>query len=216
MKLSIFAGLVAYVIFSMPVYAGNVLSDIPENPDPSAKYIFYVHGSAEETEGSTDKYEATVKAIAKGSATVISEVRGDTDPNTYAMKLKGQIDSLIGKGVPDKNISVSGYSKGAIISLATAGIVQNPRISYILLAGCSQSLNDKYSIDTNNLAGRILSIYDSADDKYGSCSKIVKKSGDVKFKETKLKTGKGHALFRISKDKFIKKWRDPLLKWAGA
>lgn len=216
MKLNVIVGCIVYFVFSIPVYAGNVISDIPENPDTSTKYIFYVHGSVEEAEGSTEKYEAAVEAIAESTATVISEIRGETEPNVYAEKLKSQVNSLISKGVPAKNITVSGYSKGAIISLATAGAVQNADINYVLLAGCSESLNDKYSVDPKKSAGRILSIFDSGDDKYGSCSGIVSKSDKVKFKEIKLNTGKGHKLFRIPKDKFIEKWRDPLVDWAGA
>jgi hypothetical protein len=216
MKLNIVMGCIVYFVFSIPVYAGKVISDIPENPDAATKYIFYVHGSVEEAEGSTEKYETAVEAIAESSATVISEVRGETEPNTYAEKLKGQVNSLIDKGVPAKNITVSGYSKGAIIALATAGTVQNADINYVLLAGCSESLNDKYSVDPKRAAGRVLSVFDSGDDKYGTCSGIVNKSDKVKFKEIELDTGKGHKLFRIPKEKFIEKWRDPLVEWAGA
>ena len=195
MKLKIIVGSIIYFACSTSVYAGSVIADAPANPDASAKYIFYVHGSVEEAEGSTDKYEAAVKAIAASSATVISEVRGDTDPNTYAGKLKNQVDSLISKGVPAKNITVSGYSKGAIITLSAAGAIQNADVNYVLLAGCSDRLNEKYSVDPRKAAGRILSIYDSGDDKYGSCSGIIGKTDKVKF---------------------IKQWRNPLVDWAEA
>ncbi len=49
-----------------------------------------------------------LQQFAESSAIVISEVREDTDPNTYAIKLKIQVDGLISKGVPAKNISVTG------------------------------------------------------------------------------------------------------------
>jgi len=194
---------------------GKTLTTIPAGPDVSAKYIFYLHGSAEEESGSSDKYRTAVSAIASGSAQVISEVRGYTEPNDYAIKIKKQINNLITKGVSPGNITVSGFSKGAIISLAVAAAVNNSAVNYVLLAGCSEDLNNKYTIVTDNVAGRILSIYDEDDEKFGSCDGVIKTSGKSQFKEIELSSGKGHKLFRIPKEKFIEQWRDPLLDWAG-
>lgn len=202
------------IVCSSSSYAGDILSEAPSKPDSSSKYIFYLHGSVEEDEGSTDKYETAVEAIADYSDIVISEVRGDTDPNTYAEKLKVQVNGLIDKGIPAKNISISGFSKGSIISLAAAGAIRNPEVNYVLLAGCSDYLNDKYNVDPKMAVGRILSIYDSEDEKFGSCSGMISSSDKVKFKEIEIDSGKGHKLFRIPKEKFIEQWRDPLVNWA--
>jgi len=169
-----------------------------------------------EEEGSTEKYETTVESIAEGSATVISEVRGDTDPNAYSIKLKEQVEKLVSKGVPPENITISGFSKGSIIALATAGAINNPKINYVLLAGCSENLNNKYGVDPSKAVGRLLSIYDSGDDKFGSCDGIIKSSDKLIFEQTDLDSGKGHNVFRIPKDKFIQQWRDPLTDWSGA
>lgn len=197
-------------------HAGNVVSEVPANPDVSEKYIFYLHGTVEEEEGATEKYETAVKAIAESSATVISEVRGDTDPNTYSIKLKEQVEKLLAKGVPPENITISGFSKGSIIALASAGTINNTKINFVLLAGCSEDLNDKYSVDASKAVGRILSIYDSGDDKFESCDGIIKSSSKLIFQETDLDSGKGHKVFRIPKEKFIEQWRNPLTDWAGA
>jgi hypothetical protein len=196
--------------------AGSVVSEVPPNPDSSGRYIFYMHGSVEESEGSTDKYEAAVEAIAESSATVISEVRDNTDPNTYAEKLKAQVNKLISKGVHPENITISGFSKGSIIALASSGTINNKKINYVLLAGCSEDLNEKYSVDPAKAVGRILSIYDSGDDKFESCDGIIKASDKLIFEEIDLDSGKGHKVFRIPKEKFIEQWRDPLTDWAGA
>jgi hypothetical protein len=201
------------VLCSSVLYAGDIISEAPSKPDISSKYIFYLHGSVEEDEGSTEKYETAVEAIADYSDIVISEVRDDTDPNTYAEKLKVQVNGLIDKGVSAKNITISGFSKGSIISLAAAGAIQNPDVNYVLLAGCSDYLNGKYNIDTKIVVGRILSIYDSEDEKFGSCSGMISSSDKVKFKEIEIDSGKGHKLFRIPKEKFIEQWRDPLVNW---
>jgi len=203
-------------LLTTSAHAGSVVSEVPDNPDASEKYIFYLHGSTEEEEGSTEKYETTVESIAEGSATVISEVRGDTDPNAYSIKLKEQVEKLVSKGVPPENITISGFSKGSIIALATAGAINNPKINYVLLAGCSENLNNKYGVDPSKAVGRLLSIYDSGDDKFGSCDGIIKSSDKLIFEQTDLDSGKGHNVFRIPKDKFIQQWRDPLTDWSGA
>lgn len=216
MNFNIVLSSIIYSIFSLSVHAGSVVSEIPSNPDASEMYIFYLHGSAEEDEGSTEKYEAAVEAIAESSATVISEVRDDTDPNAYAEKLKAQVNILISKGVPAKNITVSGFSKGSIIALTASGVINNPNVNYVLLAGCSEFLNEKYNVDPAKAVGRILSIYDSGDDKFESCDGMINSSTKVKFEETDLDSGKGHKVFRIPKEKFIEQWRDPLVDWAGA
>lgn len=216
MKLNtIFLGIVYFTI-SLHAYAGSIVTEAPAEPDASGKYIFYLHGSVEESEGATNKYETAVEAIAESSATVIAEVRGDTEPNAYAGKIKTQVEQLISKGVPAKNITISGFSKGSIIALTTAGVINNPNVNYVLLAGCSAFLNEKYGVNPAKAVGRILSIYDSGDDKFESCDGMINSSNKVKFEETDLDSGKGHKIFRIPKDKFIEQWRNPLVEWAGA
>jgi len=177
------------------------------------KYIFYLHGSVEESEGSTYKFETAVSAITERSTNVISEIGGDANPNSYAEKSKNEILTLISSGVLPQDITVSGFSKGAIISLATSTKVGISKINDVLLAGCSGILNEKYGIEFSKVSGRILSIYDSGDEKFGSCSDIISNSSKVEFEEIELDSGKGHKLFRIPKEKFIEQWRDPLIEW---
>lgn len=195
---------------------GGIVSNVPAKPDPTAKYIFYLHGSVEESKGATDKYQAAIDAIAVGSATVISEVRGPTEPKAYSLKLKNQVDNLISNGVPAENITISGFSKGAIIALGAASTINHHMVNYVLLAGCSDFLNEKYGVDPAKAKGRILSIYDSSDDKFGSCEGILQSGDGLVVDEIELDSGKGHKLFRIPKEKFIRQWRDPLLRWADA
>lgn len=213
MTLKQFTSSLFCLIFLNTSYAGDIISEAPNDPDSSGKYVFYLHGSAEEEDGETEKYTAAVDAIAEGDATVITEVRGDTDPNQYAEKLKTQVQLLMSKGVPAKNIYVSGFSKGAVITLAAAGTINNPKINYILLAGCSEFLNEKYSVDPAKAAGRIFVIFDSEDEKYGSCDGTLTTSDKLKLEEIEIDSGKGHKVFRIPKEKFISQWRDPMLEW---
>lgn len=210
-KLSLLS-LSAMLMTSTLSYAG-VDSNIPSSPDASEKYVFYLHGSAEEADGDSEKYQAAIDAISSNVDNVISEVRSDTDPNSYAEKIKHQVNTLISKGVPAKNITVSGFSKGSIITLAAAGTINNPEVNYVLLAGCSEDLNDKYSVDASKAVGRIYSIYDSGDEKFESCEETIKPSAKLKFEEIDLDSGKGHKVFRIPKEKFIEQWRDPLIEF---
>jgi len=115
--------------------------------------------------------------------------------------------------VPANNITVSGFSKGAVISLAAAGTINNPDISYILIAGCSEDLNEKYEVDSTKAVGRVFAIYDSSDEKFGSCEDTLTPSAKLKLDEEEIDSGKGHKLFRIPKEKFISQWRDPILDW---
>ena len=202
-------------ILLLTACGGAIVKEIPQKPDRAGKYIFYLHGSVEESRGTTEKYHTALNAIASSSATVLSEVRGDTDPNTYAKKIKNQVDGLIANGVPAKNITISGFSKGSIITLAAAGVINRSDVNYVLLAGCSAELNEKYNVDPSRAIGRILSVYDSGDDKFGSCEGHLKLSSQLIFDEIDLDSGKGHKVFRIPKEKFIRLWRDPLVKWAG-
>ena len=211
MKLKLFFNLMLFSYFTVAL--AEINSDIPSSPDVSEKYVFYLHGSAEESDGDNEKYQTAVDAISSATDNIISEIRGETDPNTYAEKIKNQVNMLIAKGVPAKNISITGFSKGSIITLAAAGAINNPNINFVLLAGCSEELNEKYNVDASKAAGRILSIYDSGDEKFESCEETIKPSTKVKFEETDLDSGKGHKVFRIPKEKFIEQWRDPLVEW---
>lgn len=216
MKLyTIFIGILGFA-FSINTYADSVITRIPANPDNSTKYIFYLHGSVEENEGSTEKHETAIEAIADSDAMVIAEVRDDIDPIAYSKKLNLNVKTLLDKGVPASNITISGFSKGAIIALASASEIQNPNINYVLLAGCSTFLNNKYKVNVTDVKGRILSIYDSSDEKFGSCEGVITSSDNLRFEEIEIDSGKGHKLFRIPKEKFIEQWRDPLIDWADA
>ena len=77
------------------------------------------------------------------------------------------------------------------------------------LAGCS----DYFEIEYDEIVGQVLSIYNTQDEKFGSCTGYIRSSQTVRFKEITLDSAKGHKLFRIGKDKFIKQWLKPMNKW---
>ena len=92
--------------------AAEVFRLPPENPNPSEKYIFYLHGIAVELRG-PDKfskrfgkkygYTKIVKGFNKRGFNVISQVRKKgTKPLFYSFGIMSQINQLLRAGVPGK------------------------------------------------------------------------------------------------------------------
>ena len=105
--------------FVTPVTAGPVLTDVPEKPDRSVRYVFYLHGRILETQGrqavSPDfgpyEYDAILGALAARGFTVISEVRTGDAGQEFVDKVVTQVRRLRRAGVPAAHIGVIGASK---------------------------------------------------------------------------------------------------------
>ncbi len=204
----------------LPLSSIAQLSDVPDKPKVGAKYIIYLHGVGVERLGiakAEEDYRGIVKALQGRGFTVISEVRSyETKPNEYGKKVAGQIKALITKGVPPENITVVGFSKGALITLVAAAAGDNPKVNYVVLAGCYKKGKEDHDAYANNVAprmkGHILSMYDAVDPNFGTCQDFFAAAGDkVTGKEIQFKTGQGHGLFR----KAIDQWMSPLSDWAS-
>lgn len=211
---------VTALVCTLPVSAVAQLSDVPDAPKVDAKYLIYLHGIGIEKVGvwkANEDYRGIVKAFEKQGFIVISEVRSsDTKPNEYGKKVASQVKALSTKGVPPENITVVGYSKGGLITLWAAAAGDNPKVNYVVLAGCVQKGSEFYSTYASNVApkmnGRILSMYDAADPDRGTCKDFFAAAGDkVTGKEIKFETGEGHGLFR----KPVDQWVNPLAEWAN-
>jgi len=149
--------------------------------------------------------------LAKHDFIVISEARGnDTKVKRYAKNIASQVSTLIEGGVPGRNITVAGFSKGGKITLVTSSRVGNESINYVVLAGCirkTKKFINKFSLD---LKGRVLSIVDYNDDTFSSCEDMFNSSsGGLKHKEIILKEGSGHGVFYTPNDK----WIGPMIDW---
>ncbi len=204
----------------LPICAVAQLSVVPESPKVDAKYIIYLHGVGIEKVGiakANEDYNGVVKALEGRGFIVISEVRlPSTKVNEYGKKVAGQVMSLITKGVPPENITVVGYSKGGLITLWAAAAADNPKVNYVVLAGCVLKGSEHYDTYVNKVApqlkGRILSMFDTADPDRGTCKDFFAAAGNkVTNKEIKFETGEGHGLFR----KPVDQWMNPLTDWAG-
>jgi len=188
----------------------------------SEKYLFYVHGCCVKDSGDpkVKDYETIVQKLKDSGFNVEYELRtadvGDNDAavQAYAAQIADKVKALLAKGVAPGNITVSGYSLGSMTSMVAAGLIANPNVNVVLLAGCPAGASIKVTIDYSKVKGRILSITDKGDDKFGSCD--GKFSADNAFKEVAIDSGKGHAVFRLTNEKFMSQWLNPLLDWTGS
>lgn len=194
----------------------SVLESLPDIIDKNDRFLFYSHGYI--VEGSNPKpehprwgvydYPAILAALTTLNMHIIAEHRAaKTDPFQHAEKLAKQVRQLIESGVPAKNITLVGFSRGGFITAIASDYLTNKALNFVILAACTSGLNTHEKI---TLHGHILSIYETSDT-VGSCKKIVKRSADnvTSFKEFAITTGKEHGAFY----KPVSKWLRPVQNW---
>jgi hypothetical protein len=199
--------------FALISYAKPVSYEIPSTIDPSARHFFFLHNYYVEKHGPDGvcKYHDILKTFADKGFTVISEVRsGKIVPSEYAIKIVRQVKWLLDAGVPPERITIAGHSKGGVITLCAASHLGNPKIGYIIMAGCEiKSLAQAYP-DFTQLKGDFLSIYASSDSIASSCQKSFSEAIiGISNKEITLKSDKGHKLFFQPEDI----WINPVMTW---
>jgi hypothetical protein len=191
----------------------NILQQVPDNPDSSIYYLFYLHGLIVEEAGIRPKseehgyyeYELILEALAQEGFIVISEVREKgTEIKLYAENIAAQIKKLLVNGVSPGNITIVGASRGGIIGAYTSTMVREKEINYVFLAG----LFEKYLEDENlKLYGNILSIHDRSDKLSITPALYFQRSkGLGVFKKIILNLDIGHGLIY----KPYREWIDPL------
>ncbi len=216
------------IAFSLPAIGGTVISTVPNQPDPSAIYLLYLHGRGidDGLSGFKKPYRRNVQALSERGFVVISEARPKgaikkfpQDHEKYAQKVANEVNKLLEAGVPAGNIVVAGYSRGGTIALISSGLIGNSRVKFVIMAGCVAG-DGKYkkAIPTilkrhaPKLKGQFLSLRDDGDQDFGSCMDFFKKaSAQPEYKEIILSTGKGHRAFREPADVWLK----PIVDWTG-
>ncbi len=200
--------------FASMSYGGEEATyGMPSSVDSSAKYLFFLHNYYVETNGPDGacKYYEILHAFADNGFTVISEVRpGFVVPSEYAKKVVTQVKKLLEAGVIPENITIAGHSKGGVITLSVASQLGNPKIGFIVMAGCEiKPLAAAYP-DPTRLKGDFLSIYASSDAIAGSCRKAFSKANTgFSTKEIKLDSNKGHRIFFQPENV----WLEPVMTW---
>jgi len=192
-------------------------SSTPKNINPKSYYLFFMHGKIVEKKGipaSSRKYgdyeyHAMLDSFASNGFNVISEARSSgTDIYDYAYNVAEQVEQLIESGVPASHITVSGFSKGGRMTLVVSSLLNNKDIRYVVLAGCRSSDLENFNL---NLSGKVLSILDSNDDRFESCSEIYSEGKDnLHSREIILNIGDGHGVFYTP----MTEWLTPLIAWA--
>lgn len=186
------------------------------------RYLFYLHGRIVEDQGPNAvdtvrgfgayQYEDILNEFRKNKFTVISEVRKkNTDVEEYAKKLKGQIDSLLRKGTPGKDITVVGASKGAAIAMLVSTLLKNKAVNFVFIAGCN---DDNFNrLPALEFCGNILSLYERTDDIGKSCTPVKDRSSQEipHYKEIELNTGLKHGFLY----KPLPAWMEPVIQWAN-
>ena len=141
----------------------------PDRIDPAKQYLFYLHGKIIEDQGipavspeyGEYEYEAILEKLNGYGFVVISEQRSkNTDGLAYASKVTEQVTALLNAGVPAKNITVVGASKGAGIAVYVSHFLENEGINFVIMAICHPDSIEAFKQNQIFLYGNVLSIYD--------------------------------------------------------
>ncbi|MEJ6474446.1 alpha/beta hydrolase [Pseudoalteromonas piscicida] len=195
--------------------ANTVYSDLPEQINPSAKYVFYSHGYIVEGDNETPihkrwgKYDfpAIKQALSDEAYTLIAEHRPKgIAPETYTKTLASKVRKLLDAGVSAKHITLVGFSRGGALTIMASNTLKNDAINFVILAGCAGLIKKKPNIQ---LYGKVLSVYETSD-QVGSCDFVKARSTNIQsFEEFSISTGKEHGAFYLPRDE----WLAPVKSW---
>ena len=196
--------------------AGAVRTELPNPIDPAARYLFYLHGRIVELQGAEGvspdfgryEYRQILEALAERGFIVISVVRKGGDEDAAVGRVVEQVRALLAAKVPVENITVTGFSKGGHLVIAVAGTLQEPKLSFVTMAGCSSGAwTDTWA---PRVRGRVLSLFDENDRFQPSCAPLFAKATLTEKREITLHKGQGHGLFFRPRPE----WLEPLTAWA--
>jgi hypothetical protein len=199
----------------MQAINSNILQRVPDNPDNTKHYLFYLHGLIVEEAGIRPKseehgyyeYELILEALAQEGFIVISEARRKgTQIKPYAENIACQIRKLLVNGISPRNISIVGASRGGIIGAYISTMLMEKEVNYIFLAG----LFEKYLKDENlKLYGNVISIHDRSDKLSITPALYFRRSeGLGKYEEIVLNLDIGQGLIY----KPYREWIDPIME----
>ncbi len=197
-------------------------TSFPEEVDPGARYLFYLHGKIIEDQGlpaiseeyGEYEYDAILRRFAESDLRVISEIReANADVNAYGEKLIEQINTLMEAGVPAEKITVVGASKGAFIAVYASIFLEESGINYVFLGGCPADEFAFMMQERMYFHGNILSIYDAEDIYSDPCQPLFIFSighGIGDYNEIVVDVGTEHGILYQPLDE----WVLPTIEWA--
>jgi hypothetical protein len=182
--------LLALLVAPGSVGAGQVQSDVPERIDPRARYLIFIQGPA--------PGEPVATAFANRGFEVVTERRlPNPDPFDLARKATGQVRKLLLGGVASPRIGIMGYDVGGTAALVASALLQDPDLSYVVLAGCG--LDERYMRFATQLAdqmaGRVLHLWEKTDTQAESCQLAFSRAKTLDSDEKLLSNGGGHEMF---------------------
>ena len=199
-------------------YAPQILTDVPAEIDPDARYLFYLHGAIIERAGVRPthpkfgiyEYRKILEVFAEHGLVVISEARpAGTDGAVYAKKVANQVRALLAAGVPSKHITVVGFSKGGGIAITASSILSEERLNFVFMGACGPWLDKRPELVPH---GRLLALREASDDIVGSCDALFDRmAGEGDREEITLELGGGHGAFYRPRPE----WVHPVVEWAS-
>jgi hypothetical protein len=195
----------------------QIFSEMPDEIDASARYLFYLHGRIIEQKGvrpthpkfGVYEYQEILEAFADLGFVVISEVRpSGADVPIWADRVAGHVKKLTGAGVPPEHITVVGFSKGGVIAIFASAALAEDRLNFVFMGACGPWLKGKPDLVPH---GRILALRESSDNLVGSCSKLFDR-GDAEGDRREVVThlGGGHGAYYRPRPE----WVDEVVGWA--
>ena len=202
----------------------SVLSnyEFPDQIDPTGSYLFYLHGKIIEDQGlpavspefGEYQYPEILETFSNYGFIVVGEQRAkNADSTKSARHVSNQVLALLDAGVPAERITIVGASKGAGIAAYVSHFLANEEINFVLMGICHPDVVADLIAVQVNLAGNVLSIYDSSDNYAGSCAEIFAFSegkGLSEHAEIVLEIGSGHGVLYRPLDA----WVLPVVGWA--
>ncbi|MCX7144291.1 MAG: hypothetical protein NT123_25320, partial [Proteobacteria bacterium] len=119
------------------------------------KHLFYIHGCCvvDKNDPKAKGYEVIVQDLRKSGFNVYFQLRtpevadSDAQAQVYAAKIADQVQALLAKGTAPEDITVAGYSLGSMTTLVSSGLIANPKVNIVLIAGCPVNSKVKVTID---------------------------------------------------------------------
>lgn len=195
-----------------------IYADVPQQIDPAARYLIYLHGAIIELEGvrpthpkfGVYEYRKILETFANRGFVVISEARPEgTDGMLYAATVADQVRRLLVAGVPPARITVVGFSKGGGIAIAASSLLANDDLNFVFMAACNPWLDSRPEIVAR---GRLLSLRESSDELAGTCDGLFERCPSRRdHREVLLELGGGHGAFYRPQAE----WLDAVADWSG-
>jgi hypothetical protein len=195
----------------------RIFAEVPDDIDPSARYLFYLHGRIIEEKGVRPthprfgiyEYQEILGTFADLGFVVISEVRlSGADVPTWAERVARQVKRLIDGGVPPGHVTVVGFSKGGVIAIFASSALADDRLNFVFMGACGPWIKGQPDLVPH---GRILAVRESSDNLVGSCSKLFDRSdADGDRREVVTNLGGGHGAFYRPRPE----WVGEIVEWA--